>query len=30
VDAIVRSDTFLPPIAEKFISLLREAFQNHD
>jgi DNA-binding transcriptional LysR family regulator len=30
VDALVRSDAFLPPIAEKFISLLREAFQNHD
>jgi DNA-binding transcriptional LysR family regulator len=29
VDALVRTDTFLPPIAERFISLLREAFQNH-
>jgi len=29
VDALVRIDTFLPPIAERFISLLREAFQSH-
>lgn len=29
VDALVRTDAFLPPIAERFISLLRGAFQNH-
>ncbi len=29
VDALVRVDAFLPPIAERFISLLREAFQSH-
>ena len=29
VDALVRRDAFLPPIAERFISLLREAFQGH-
>lgn len=29
VDVLVRRDAFLPPIAERFISLLREAFQSH-
>jgi DNA-binding transcriptional LysR family regulator len=29
VDALIRRDAFLPPIAETFISLLREAFQSH-
>ena len=29
VDVLVRRDAFLPPIAERFISLLREAFQRH-
>ena len=28
VDALIRRDAFLPPIAETFISLLREAFQS--
>jgi DNA-binding transcriptional LysR family regulator len=29
VDALVRKDAFLTPIAERFISLVKKAFQNH-